>query len=107
MSFVGPVLRAAISGAAANNELVAAVAGKSIRVISAHFVASGGANTVRLESSSGGDALTGAMDLAADGQLDMPYNPAGHIETVAAENLNMELSAATLVAGWLTYVLVD
>ncbi len=103
----GPILRAAISGAAANQDLVAAVAGRSILVIAAHFRASGGANTLRLESSNGGDALTGAMDIPADGPLDMPYNPAGHVQTVAGESLNMELANATLVAGWLVYALVN
>lgn len=90
-----------------DNTLVAAVTGRKIRVLALAMVASGGANTVRLESGAGGTALTGLMDLAADGQLTLPYNPAGWCETAAAALLNLELSAATSVAGVLNYVEVD
>lgn len=91
-----------------DNTLVAAVTGKKIRVLSMVLVASGGANTVRLESDAGGAALTGLMDIAAvsatsDGQLVLPLNGFGWFETVAGELLNLELSAATLVAGALVY----
>lgn len=107
MAIASEVQRAAIAATTAgDNTLVAAVAGKQIRVLSLVLVASGGANTVRLESAAGGTALTGAMDLAADGQLLLPYNPAGWCDTVAAELLNLELSAGTAVAGLLTYTLI-
>lgn len=105
MSVVGPVKRAAVAATTlGNNTLVAAVTGKSIRVLALVLVASGGANTVRLESDADGTALTGQMDLAADGQLVLPYNPAGWVVTVAGELLNLELSAATAVAGVVLYV---
>jgi hypothetical protein len=105
MSVVGPVKHAAVAAATGgNNTLVAAVAGKSIRVLSLLLVASGGANTVALESDADGTALTGDMDLGADGQLVLPHNPAGWAVTAAGELLNLELSAATAVAGCLTYV---
>lgn len=102
---VGPVRRAVVAASTGgNNTLVAAVAGKVIRVLALVLVASGGANTVRLESDADGSPLSGQMDLAADGQLILPYNPAGWVETVAGELLNLELSAATAVAGLLLYV---
>lgn len=95
---------AAVAAATAgNNTLVAAVAGKRIRVHALALVASGGANTVRLESDADGTALTGQMDIADNGQLVLPHNPAGWCETVAGELLNLELSAATAVAGLLAY----
>lgn len=98
-------IQAAVAG---DNTLVAAVAGKKIRVVSLVIVASGGANSVRLESGAGGTALTGVMDLPADGQLILPYNPAGWCaDTAAAALLNLELSAATAVAGVLGYVTVE
>jgi len=87
-----------------DNTLVAAVTGRRIRVLAAALVASGGANSVRFESGAGGTALTGVMDLAADGQLLLPYNAAGWFQTAAAALLNLELSAATSVAGSLTYI---
>jgi len=86
-----------------DNTLVAAVTGKKIRVLAVFLVASGGANTVRFESDAAGTALTGQMDLGADGQLVLPLNGFGWFETVAAELLNLELSAATAVAGALVY----
>lgn len=102
---VGPIKYAAISAATnGNNTLVAAVSGKSIRVLSVALVASGGANTARFESDADGTALTGQMDIADNGQLVLPYNPAGWFKTVAGELLNLELSAATPVAGMLSYV---
>ncbi len=90
-----------------NNTLVAAVTGKKIRVVQLVLVASGGANNVRLESGASGTALTGVMNLAANGQLIWQYNPAGWCETAAAALLNLELSAATSVAGVLGYVTVE
>ena len=91
-----------------NNTLVAAVASKKIRVISLVLVATGGANTVKLQSGAGGTDLTGAMALAATtGQLVLQRNDAGWCETAAATLLNLNLSAGTAVGGVLGYVTVE
>lgn len=95
------------AAAGGDNTLVAAVTGKRIRVHALVLVASGGANSARLESAAGGAALTGVMDIADNGQLVLPYNPAGWCQTVAAQLLNLELSAATAVAGMLVYSLIE
>ena len=89
------IIDAATSG---NNTLVAAVTGKKIRVLSLYLVASG-AVTARFESAAGGTALSGQMQLAANGVLSLPYNPAGWFETAAAALLNLELSDAVSVDG--------
>lgn len=108
MSIQSDVQYAVVAAATlGDNTLVAAVTGKKIRVVSLALVASGGANSVRLESGAGGTALTGVMALAANGQLVWQYNPAGWCETAAAALLNLELSAALSVAGLLTYVLIE
>ena len=91
------------AASAGDNTLVAAVTGKKIRVLAAFLVASGGANTVRFESGAAGTALTGLMDLGADGQLVLPLNGFGWFESASAVLLNLELSAATAVAGALVY----
>jgi hypothetical protein len=97
------VLYAAISAdALGTNELVAGVAGLRIRVVSLVLVASGGANTVTLVGEVG---LTGAMDIANNAQLVLPYQPAGWCEAGTGEPLELDLSDATLVAGMLSYVL--
>ncbi len=97
---------AAISQAATNGTVVAAVVGKRIRVLS-FFLVSVTAVTVRFESTSDGAKLTGVMSLGATGVLAPGFNPLGHFETVAGELLNMELGGAVQVSGALTYVLVD
>ncbi len=108
MSIKSATQYAVIAAAGAgDNTLVAAVTGKKIRVLSAALVASGGANTVRFESDADGTALSGLMDLGADGQLVLQLNGFGWLETVAGELLNLELSAATLVAGVLVYQEVE
>jgi hypothetical protein len=96
---------AAASGG--DNTLVLAVTDKKIRVMALVLVASGGANTVRLESGASGTALTGQMDIVNDGQLVLAYNPAGWCETAASALLNLELSAGTAVGGVLGYVTVE
>jgi hypothetical protein len=108
MALQSDVLYAVVAASTGgDNTLVAAVTGKKIRVISLALVATGGANTVRLESGASGTAITGQMDLASDGQLVLQYNPAGWCETAASALLNLELSAATAVAGMLAYVTVE
>lgn len=95
---------AAISAASSgDNTLVAAVSGKKIRVIQVQVIADS-AVSVRFKDGAGGTALTGVMSLAANGGFSAPFTPVGHFETTAATLLNLELSAAVQVSGWLTYV---
>lgn len=86
-----------------DNTAVAAVTGKKIRVTSAFLVAAG-AVTVRFESGASGTALTGQMNLAANGGIVLPYNAAGWFETAASTLLNIELGGAVSVDGAITYV---
>jgi hypothetical protein len=90
----------ALSG---DNEIVAAVTGKKIRVLSGCLVATG-AVTVRFESGAGGTALTGQMSLAANQDLVLGFDPLGHFETAAGQALNLELGGAVSVDGWLNYI---
>jgi hypothetical protein len=98
------VKRASINGATlGDNTLVAAVAGKKIRVLSLVLVSTG-TTTVRFESGAGGTELSGEMALAANVGFSTGYSPVGHFETAAGSLLNMELSAAVSVDGWIVYV---
>lgn len=102
------VVRAAIDGATSgNNTLVAAVAGKRIRVLSLVAVMTGTAVTIRFESAADGTALTGQMQPSAGGGFVLNFNPHGWFETLSGQLLNMELSGAQSVDGCLTYVLID
>lgn len=86
-----------------DNTIIAAVGGKKIRVLSYSFIAAG-AVTARFESDTGGNSLTGQMQIGANGKASAEFNPLGHFETVAGELLNLELSGAVSVDGHLTYV---
>jgi hypothetical protein len=95
------------TAATPDTTLVAAVTAKKIRVTSVFLVTSGGANTIRFESGTGGTALTGQFGMATTSVLVLPYNPAGWFETAAGALLNLELSAGTSVDGSLTYTEVS
>lgn len=97
------VIDAATSG---DNTLVAAVAGKKIRVLAVLIVAAGSVTT-RFESGASGTALTGQMSLTTNSGYVLPFNEGGWFETEAATLLNLELSAAISVDGCLTYVETD
>ena len=88
---------------ATRNEAIAAVAGKKIRVLSYLLNAAGGENDVTFES--GAVALTGAMEVANNASVHASFN-GGVFETTAGVALNITQSAATLVAGHITYILV-
>jgi hypothetical protein len=89
-----------------DNTIVAAVAGKKIRVLG-FFLVSAGTVVTRFESGTGGTALTGQMTMAVNVVQSSGFSPVGWFETVAGELLNLELSAAVSVDGGLVYVLVD
>ena len=91
---------AATSG---DNTIVAAVAGKKIRVLSGVLISSGTVNA-RFESGASGTALTGQMSLIANVGFQIPPCLWGNFETAASALLNLELSAAISVGGWITYI---
>lgn len=99
---------ASISASGAGGDLVAAVAAatplaaKRIRVVALFLTGTTAAGTVKFQSGGSSD-LTGAMTLAAGGQITMGFNPAGWFQTVAGEKLNMVLSSAGQVSGCLAY----
>lgn len=99
--------RTAISASSSgNNEIVTAVTGKRIKVISVMLIASDDVNIIF--NSGGTSNLTGTLPLTANSGfvLPAPFNPLCHwIETVSGEALNLNLSGAISVGGCLTYYL--
>jgi hypothetical protein len=85
---------------AADHELVAAVAGLRMRVLSLTLTA---ANTVTITWKSGATQLSGAMTLVAGVPLTLPYNPVGWLESAAGESLVLALGGGVQVSGVLTY----
>lgn len=88
-----------------NNTIVAATAGKKIRVLAAVLV-SAGTTTVQFQSGAGGTALTGAMTLAVNSGFTLPFNPVGWFETAAGSLLNLANTENISVDGCIVYQLV-
>lgn len=96
---------ASISCAAAgDNTILAAVAGKTIRVLE-YVLNVAGAVTVKFTSGAAGTALSGAMALAANGGIGGAFCPVGLFQALAPNTaLVLNLSAAVQVSGHLVYV---
>lgn len=87
--------------AIADNQIVAAVTDKKIRVLSYVLNAAGGANTCTWKKAT--TAISGAMDIGNDVTV-QHENDRGVFETGAGQALNLAITAATLVAGHITYI---
>lgn len=94
------VIVASASGA---TTVVAAVTGKKIRVLSFVLSANAALN-VKFQSHGGPTDITGLLYLTDKSGIGASFSPAGHFETVAGEALDINLSAAVAVGGFLTYV---
>ena len=88
---------------AASNELVAAVTGKRIIVLSYTLLAGG---TVNVTFQSAATAISGAMPLVANAGIAISDNN-GLMDTVAGEALNLLSSGAIQVSGLLSYIEAD
>ena len=88
---------------AASNLVVAAEALYKIRVLSYVLNAAGGENDVSFIG--GSTALTGAFEIANNATISASA-PYGLFETAINEDLDILMSAATLVVGHISYVLV-
>lgn len=104
--FAYTIKRVAVSAAlSGDNTIVAAVAGKKIRVLALDVSAAGAVNAkLRSDVGAGGVDITGLHYFAAAGagwQMDtLGY---GWCETDAGEALNLNLSGAVAVGGVLVY----
>lgn len=106
MPTVSEIQFAKIDQATTTTLVVAQAAGVKIRVVSL-FLVNTAAQTLTAKSGAGGTALTGAMALAANGTLVLPYNPQGYFETAAAALLELAQSGATQVSGAMQWVAVS
>jgi hypothetical protein len=97
------VKRAAIAAASSgNNTLVTAVAGKRIVVVHYQMIAAGTV-TAKFQSGAGGTDLSGAMALTTNSGASDRFDR-GLFETAAGALLNLSLSGAISVAGYLSYI---
>jgi len=89
---------------AGDTTVVAAVAGRRIRVVKYSFLCAA-AVTVRWKSGAGTN-LSGLMAFAANGGISEPYCPVGILQTALGEALVINLSGAVGVGGLMTYEVV-
>jgi hypothetical protein len=85
-----------------DNEIVAAVTGVKIRVVSM-LIMSGGDVNATFQSGAGGSGLSGALPLTTNSGASCNHNPVGWFETNESESLNLSLSGAIQVSGFLAY----
>lgn len=79
------------TGSTASN-IITGVASKKLRILSIQIINGTIATSITFNSASA--AISPAFTLGANGSLAFPFNPHGHLETVAAEALTATTSAA-------------
>lgn len=97
-----PKYAAVAASSSGDNTLVAAVAGKKILVLGCVLIAAGAVN-IRFEDGAAGTALSGVMALTTNSGYTAPFSEIGWTMTSTNTLLNLELSGAVSVAGWLIY----
>ena len=78
---------------------------KKIVVINFLYTSSAAENTTFWSGSTSGTQLTGDMKVMANGWKKGHYNPDGHFQTVAGQDLIIERGGSTALGGWLNYYL--
>lgn len=86
-----------------DNSIVAAIAGKVIRVL-AYTIVADAAVVVKWFSGAGGTAISGGMSFSANGGATPPYCQVGHFQTGVNTALVLNLSGAVGARGHLTYI---
>ncbi len=89
-----------------NNTLVAAVTDRKILVLGCVLIAAGAVN-IRFQDGAGGTALSGVLNLTTNSGYTAPLALPGWCKTSTNTLLNLELSGAVAVAGWLVYTEVE
>lgn len=106
----GSPLYAPVSASAAGATTIVSAAtlqnasGKKLRVMAANVIASNVVN-VKWQTSSGPVDLTGLAYLTQNGGYILPYNPIGWFETLAGDDLLINLSQPIAVGGHITFIL--
>ena len=99
---IAPIKRAAISDADGTADIVAAVTGKSIRVLALAVTIITANGTLKWQCGASTD-LTGAMPFGASAGMVLPYNPVGWFQTVQGEKLNSVGATTGAIAGLVVY----
>jgi hypothetical protein len=97
-----------IAAATTDGAIVAAVAGRRIRVIAAVFMGSGTATTLTFTTkpAGAGSAISCLFANAINGGAQLAFNPAGWFETNIGEGLSATTGAGTAIGIQLVYAVV-
>lgn len=98
----GPVKFALFTCAAGDNNVVALVTAKKIRLLSMDGTVNGIAVTLQFKSGASTN-LSGGHNLPPNAQKILPFNPYGWMETTAGAALNIWLGGAGAFNGELQY----
>ncbi len=85
-------------------DVVAAVSGKIIRVVSLFMTLSASSDTYYFQTGGSTDLTGGSGVLAIGVPLVLPFNPTGWFQTVSGEKLNLICSDSSEAMGGLTYI---
>jgi len=91
------------ASALGSTAVIAAVTGRSIRIVAAAIITTL-ANEVKFLSAA--TAISATWPLGANGGLVLPYNDHGWVQTAAGEALNINLSVATATGVHVEYIVV-
>jgi hypothetical protein len=94
-----PIVKRVKVNTAASADLIAAVTGKSLRIIALALYGAASFTTLDLQDS--GTSLTGVMTGAL---FVWPWNPHGWIQTTSGNKLNAVLGAAFQLSGVIDYI---
>jgi len=100
---VTPKFAAISASSSGDNTIVTGVASKKIRVLAFRVNGSAAVNW-KFQSSTGGD-ITGLFYCVSGGQGEIgAFSPVGLFQTVAGEDLQLNLSGAVAVGGYVVYI---
>ena len=100
-----PLFAAITANTSGVTNLVAAQAGKQIRVLQVVLVSNGAVN-IKFQSHVTPTDLTGLFYLVANTGFSSGYAPSGQFQTVQGEALDINLSGNVAIGGYLTYTLI-
>jgi hypothetical protein len=101
-----PLFATIVASASGATTIVAAVGGKKIRVLSWYLKANAAVN-FKWQSHVTPTDLTGLFYNGAQGDgVGAAFSPVGHFQTISGEALDINLSGAVAVGGYLVYVTV-
>ena len=97
---------AVVNASLTNNTIIAASAGRILKVVSWELMAQVAVNATWESGTGGTTFITGPKYFAGSGGMVAPFNPIGWFQTAAGSALNLRLSAATSIGGSVVYLII-